>query len=559
LASRSILRAARRALACLLLVGLPTAAAAQAPRSLLDGLEGGAPPVTGPAVPVEAEGPQRIHVAGFEIEGNVSFTDAAMHRVLARFSGRDLTLDELREAVEAVLALYRDHGYRTARVSLPPQRIEEGLVRLVVRDDAVARADLDQAALGESGLALTAPGARAAAQPVPVRSGRQEPRAPGQRFYQALPSNRPHTRVVDTDRRAADRLVVELEEGRVRSFGAENDLFARLPDRAWRVEAGLQMANPAGRGGHLGARAVTDGNGLPFFSGHFETPLDAVGSTLDAPGRYLDEERVEDLRGRRADGRATALELAAERPLVDRPDVDLVLRARARHLAQIDQNQGRITAERRIATARLSTRGRLRDRLLGGGTTAASLSATLGHADLDGYEPYARADAAGARTAGAFGRWRAGLARLQSLGGPWSLFGSFTAQGASKNLDGSEKFAIGGVAPDRGFAVGEAFGDEGFRIGADLRYAVPARVLGGALEVALFYDQGAVRLRRRPEAGASNAVAHRAVGVALRQDWQGQGFLQVSAGRRIGGNLAEDQEPESLPPYRFWLRVGMNF
>lgn len=545
MASRDFLRAVRHAFLCLLLLGLPTAASAQAPRSLVDRLE--------------ADEAQRIHVAGFAVDGNVSLTDATLQRVLARFAGRDLSLDELREAVEAVLALYRQHGFRTIRVSLPPQRIEDGLVRLVVQDGALDRTAPGRGTLAATDLVLAAPVAHGAAQAAPLRTEAENRPAPGLRFYEALPSNRPRTRVLDTDHRAPDRLVVELEEGRARPFGAEGDLFAGPPDHDWQVEAAFQMVNPAGRGGHLSARAVTDGTDLPFFSGHFDTPLDAAGSTLDAPGRYLDEERVEDLRGRHADGRATALELAAERPLIDWADVDLVLRAKARHLEQVDQAQGRTTAERRIATGRLSMRGRLRDRLLGGGTTAASLSATLGHADLDGHEPYARADAAGARTAGAFGRFRASLARLQPLGGPWSLFGSLMAQGASKNLDGSQKFSIGGVAPERGFAVGEAFGDEGFRVNGDLRYAVPAPVLGGALQLAVFYDQGEIRLRRRPRAGEANAVAHRAVGVALRQDWQDRGFLQVSAGRRIGGNLGHDQEPRGDRPYRFWLRVGMNF
>ncbi|MEX0758695.1 MAG: POTRA domain-containing protein, partial [Tistlia sp.] len=406
-----------------------------------------------------AEGPapagaQQIRVAAFAIEGNVRFTDAVLSEVLAPFAGRDVTLEELRQAVEAVLGHYREYGYRATRVSLPPQRIEQGVVRLVVEDGTLDRAMLAEAVRGDMTLALPAPTPSAAwapaAGPAPAVS-RPAP-APAFAFYRSLPSSRTRATLLNAETPAADRLVVELEEGSVLGFRPESDLFARLPEGGWQVGATFQMSNPAGRGGHLQARGVTDGAGAPFFSGRFDAPLDLAGSTLAGAESYLDEERVDDLDGRRADGQATLLEIVAERPLLQGGNFDLSLRTRLRHLEQLDQAQGTTTADRRIDSAQVGARGRLRDSLLGGGTTAASLSATLGHTDLDGYLPYARSDAEGARTAGSFARFRASLARLQTIGGPWSLFGSLMAQGASKNLDGSQQFSIGGLPPERGFA-----------------------------------------------------------------------------------------------------------
>lgn len=554
-----------RALACLAVAGLPLAsaladaggpAASGPPRSLLRALEGApAPGVEWPAAAPQA--PAAIRVSAFRVEGNRAVPDDELAAVLAPFQGRAVELDALRQAVEAVLRRYHALGYLGAQVSLPPQRIEQGVVRLVVREGEVRDVRLALAA-------VPAPDAEGQEAPAPPASAEaEEPPASALRFFEGLPNARPGPRprasLVGSDRQPADRLVVELQEGSARGFGPENDLFAALPDGGWQVGASLQLANPAGRGGHLSAGAVADGSGDAALSGRFDTPLDVAASTLAQPGRYLDEELVADLGGPRADGRGRLIELAAERPLLDGRRLDLSLRTRLRHREQIDQAAGRTTAHRRIDSAQLSTRGRLHDELLGGGTTAASLSATLGVTDLTGFEPHARRDAEGARTAGAFARVRASLARLQSLGGPWSLFGALMAQGASKNLDGSQQFSIGGLAPERGFAVGETFGDEGFRLNADLRYAVPQPVLGGRLQLALFYDQGALRLRKRPQGEGTNAVVHRSLGVSLRQDWGARGFVHVSAGRQLGSTLVAAQAPEGERPYRFWLRLGMTF
>ena len=73
-----------------------------------------------------------------------------------------------------------------------------------------------------------------------------------------------------------------------------------------------------------------------------------------------------------------------------------------------------------------------------------------------------RYDAATARTAGHFGKWNLNLTRLQHIDDRLSLYLSYSRQWATKNLDSSEKFSLGGPYGVRAYPVGEASGDDGW-------------------------------------------------------------------------------------------------
>lgn len=500
-----------------------------------------------------------IHVVAFQLEGNRKFSDAALASVLRPFTGRTLTLGELQGAVAALLEHYRDYGYFATHAYLPAQTVENGLVRLVIVDGALDDIDL---ALAPPGQLESAPPPSTAetTESDPVGAGA---RSASLRFFDALPSShapssRARASLVGSEDRPAERMIVEIDEGRSADFGPESGLFAPPRSDTWKAGALVRLDNPGGHGGVVTARGIAPGGGTPYVYGRFDAPLDVGASTLASPGGYLDQDLAEELFAVTADGETQVVELAAEKPLIRRPGFSFSIRAKAKHFDRHDEARGTTTAKRLVDTAHLSTRLRLQDGLLGGGTTAVSLSGVLGHTDLDGHAPNARADAAGDRTAGGFGRARASVARLQSLPGPWSLYSAVTAQGSSKNLDGSQRFSIGGLAPARGFPVGEALGDEGFRLNADLRYAVPQEVLGGKLNVALFYDQGQLRLRKDggPE---QNSVSHHSVGLSFRQDWTQTAFVHLSAGRQIGSTLVENQDGGSDGNYRFWLKLGLDF
>jgi hemolysin activation/secretion protein len=70
---------------------------------------------------------------------------------------------------------------------------------------------------------------------------------------------------------------------------------------------------------------------------------------------------------------------------------------------------------------------------------------------------------------------------------------------ASKNLNTSEKFGLGGPFGVRGYPVGEASGDEGWRISTELKRNLFTSAQWGSVGPMLFYDTGSVTRYKRPD------------------------------------------------------------
>jgi hemolysin activation/secretion protein len=90
-------------------------------------------PIAVPAAPVAASGGVMFKVQRFDVQGGQVMEKKAMDAVLAPWLNRELDLTELRRLVPALEEAYQQLGW-LAQVSLPPQDIQDGVVRLVVSE-----------------------------------------------------------------------------------------------------------------------------------------------------------------------------------------------------------------------------------------------------------------------------------------------------------------------------------------------------------------------------------------------------------------------------------------
>ncbi|MCR5757445.1 MAG: ShlB/FhaC/HecB family hemolysin secretion/activation protein [Selenomonas sp.] len=81
----------------------------------------------------------------------------------------------------------------------------------------------------------------------------------------------------------------------------------------------------------------------------------------------------------------------------------------------------------------------------------------------------------GTHTDGHFDKYHLSLTRLQRVNDRVALWLSYERQWAGKNLDGSEKFTLGGPYGVRAYPQGEASGDDGWRWTTELRWNLPSR------------------------------------------------------------------------------------
>ncbi len=190
----------------------------------------------------------------------------------------------------------------------------------------------------------------------------------------------------------------------------------------------------------------------------------------------------------------------------------------------------------------------VRDALFGGGISYGAVNWTPGRLQLDA--ELAPADAATARTLGHFSKLNVDLARIQSLSRGLDLYGRISAQWASKNLDSSQKFGLGGRNGVRAYPSGEGYGDSGALAQIELRYAI------GLWLPYVFYDAGRVTINRDPWMAEDNHRNLAGGGGGVRYAGRTWSASIIAAWRTQGG--AARSEPSKGRPI-VWANVGYQF
>jgi hemolysin activation/secretion protein len=200
--------------------------------------------------------------------------------------------------------------------------------------------------------------------------------------------------------------------------------------------------------------------------------------------------------------------------------------------------------------------GDILDGLGQGGITLWGVNLTGGDVDLGANPANQNADRSGPRTEGSYHKLGANLARLQRLTSTATLWASVNAQWAGKNLDSSEKLALGGPSGVRAYPVMEGTGDEGWLATLEGRYNLSAE-----LQITAFLDNGYIR--RDHDASYTGALLPatailRGAGLGVNWSQPGKYTLRATVAQRIGNNplraLATGKDQDgSLTRTRLWL------
>ena len=131
----------------------------------------------------------------------------------------------------------------------------------------------------------------------------------------------------------------------------------------------------------------------------------------------------------------------------------------------------------------------------------------------------------------------------------WNLRFNASAQLASRGLDGSERFYLGGMSGVRAYPASETSGDVGYTATVELRRATGVE----GLEAAAFIDVGEVT--RSKGYGEHRNLA--GWGVGLRYAKPGDWYAQFDYARKINGedNISEDHNHDG----RMWFQVYKMF
>jgi hemolysin activation/secretion protein len=213
-----------------------------------------------------------------------------------------------------------------------------------------------------------------------------------------------------------------------------------------------------------------------------------------------------------------------------------------------------------VRSASAGLYGNLFDSLGGGGANNAAVSIEQGNVDL-GESPNETADALTTHTAGAFRKLHFSAARQQSVTTRFSLYASVSGQSASKNLDSSEKFYLGGASGVRAYPPNEGGGTEGVMLNLEARERLPLN-----FNLSGFFDIGSVQFNKNNDfTGAAVPNRDELKGIGTTIGWTARhGFnVKATVARRIGSNpdatSAGTDQDGSLDKTRFWLQASVPF
>jgi hemolysin activation/secretion protein len=489
----------------------------------------------------------RFAVKHFQIDGNTVFSSAQLMPLLTETIGEARTLGDLDNAATRITDFYRAHGYLVARAYLPAQDIHDGVVDIAVVEgrygdvqihngsrvrDTVLQQYLSPAHLGDvidehrlDRATLLMQDATAAGT---VTGNLRAGETPG-----------------TTD------LTVEVPSAPAVTASLQADNYGITTTGRYRAGGDLQWNSPLGLGDQLEARVLASITGQDFGRLAYGVPLGSNGLRTGIAFTESTYRLGGEFNSLDAYGHADVLSWNVTYPVVRSATFNLNADGGFDHKSLVDHANGTVDDKfNNVAGAGLD--GNV---LMPG--TASTYAVRVESGDLHFQSADALAvDAASAQTAGRYTKLTYSFALYQSLTPRLQLHVAVSGQQASKNLDSSEKFSLGGPYGVRAYPTGEAPGDEGYLANIELRYAFARTRLPAQLGVFGFVDTGDVRINVNPFTSGANHERLSGAGVGMTLSSDNHYDLQLVYAHRLGDTVAVADNDHAG---RIWLQLSKVF
>lgn len=519
------------------------------------------PPAQSAVIPRRESG---VLIREIELRGVSIETSAQLNALLKPYIGRPVALESLDQLSQTIHAWYRAQGW-LARAVLPSQDLSEGRVLIDVVESIFGEVEI----LDPRGLL------RNTQVPQRLVESHQRPSAPiNLRSLEQASSALRDLSGVETS--------VQLKPGA--SEGTTDAVVSVSPKEAVetqinldnlgskatgeeRANASLRLNNLTKRGDTLFTQALVS-EGLEYLRVAYELPFTAEGwrfTTHLAHSEYeLISQEFETL-GMKGPAQNAGLGLLI--PLVRDSRENITMRLGVDHNRFKNEAVGDVISRYQSHVLGFQLDGQHSDTLGAGGQSQWAIEVSRGELDLsDSPIDHRQGDAISARTAGYFSKAKASVSRRQWLHPRHSIVGSLQGQWASKNLDGSEKFFLGGARGVRAYPTSEAPGSAGYIFSLEWETSLLTSNRS-RWSLATFYDRGEIeRYKDVFEASLRNRYVLEGYGLWLgHQSKIGASQLgfKVTVARRMGSNpeanaRGEDQDGTRVKN-RVWFDANLRF
>jgi len=502
-------------------------------------IEAQPPPVVAPVVRPTIRLPEgaTIKVAGFRISGNVSISATQLQPLLAPWQDKTLDITGLNEATSTVTRHYQSRGYLLSYAYLPEQKIDNNIVEIAVLEGRVGGVQVVAATdvrLNDTLVqAYVGVDSAVAAQPTQQKDIERK-----LLLLNDLPGVVVRGTFAPGSQPGHSDLVVSVVEDEPLggSFYANNHGSASTGE--YRSGAEFHLRDVFGWGDSTRAN-FSWSSGLALATGGVSTrlPVGDSGLKLSAGISHLIYELGGVFSSLGARGEADSLEVGASYPLIRTLERNLNLEANAdfKQLRDLLPIVG-IDTPKSSRALNLGVNFDQTDSLFGGGISRGSLLLQGGTLKLSSTTTDAL------NTNGAFGKLKFDFSREQVIHPGGRLFARLLGQRASKNLDSSEKFGLGGPNAVRAYGPGEASADDGQLLTLAYRYSLAPT--GSTLTGRVFHDNASGNFNHQPLAGTqNNRVSLNGSGIGLNWNrgdydlgltaaWRGKRLPSVNGDRK---------------------------
>jgi len=490
-------------------------------------------------------------VKGFRILQATLFTQEHLQAQLADLVGKELGFGELQQANARLVDFYQQHGY-VARVFLPAQAIQDGVVNFVVVEGVAGSIllegesqRLDKERIQRFVQNQQAPGA-------PIQMGHIAAAAailneqPGLGVKASLKAG---TKDGLTD------VVLQLEEKPLLNYSVQANNQGSESTGALQLGGNLSLSNPTGLF-DLGVLTFNKSDGTDYVRGDYTLAVGSTGLRMGLNASQLNYKVTQSsLSALQSQGDASTLGVTTQYPLLRSDKLNLSLSANLDQKSMIDKTVAGEIGNKRVNVNSVGLAGMGTDSLWGGGNTGFGLNFITGDVDLGHNAGALAADQTARQTQGGYQKLVFNLSRRQSAGQGTEINASLTGQVASKNLDSSERFSLGGPTGIRAYPIGEATGDEGW-----LAKLIGSYTVSQQLTASAFIESGFVKLNKTTWTGwnSSNpnlANEYALSGAGLSLDWKiGSATLSVVLATPLGSNPGADSQGKDADGQRRDMR-----
>ncbi|HZV93746.1 MAG TPA: ShlB/FhaC/HecB family hemolysin secretion/activation protein [Caldimonas sp.] len=447
-------------------------------------------------------GGAKVDVRGFRIAGLPEARADRLKPLLQKYTGPGKTLADLEDAAKDIEVALQRQGLFLAQAYVPEQSLADGIVTIQVLEGRIGAVKVE-----------VEPGVRVAPEYLDriVDVLRGHPVAERNLIERALftlgdlrgivvaTTLSPGDKVGEAD------LTVKISPGPKTAATVDLDNGGSLFTGRYRANVGLDWFSPTGRGDVASLRGqVSDNLGSEFIRASWLTPINSLGTKVGIAASFLHYKLgsaiFEDLG---AHGTAEDYALQLLHPLIRSRNDNLFVQFSTNYRRFDDKVDSLPLDTKKDVSpyATVAVVGDFRDTFAGGAISNYSLGVVGGRLKINDEDDIV-VDQQNYKSAGSYAKLQLGASRLQHLPTKDYLYLALNGQLASKNLDSSEKFSMGGPYGVRGYPSPESPSDSGLIATWEYRKQIPIEALPGDVVFSIFGDYGVADLHHDPRTEA---------------------------------------------------------